>query len=173
MRFIYLSKTQEAACFGTKSMTVDYFGKYFLDPNKVFNFSERKIAKNKFEIGEDIFFLLADKDAHGEYTYLVMAYCKSASTVVSNNANVYPYNFNIDRDTLKIFEDGIDVKYFNEYVYINKINNVNRNNYFSSNIENGTKFTGPVSWLYFGNRDSQKIMKWFKELIFNKTKYFK
>jgi len=162
MRFIYLSTTKEQE-YQTKESTINSFKEY-LGGEYNFHITERKIDKNKFDVSEDIFFLRAEEQ-FGYHTYKIVAYCRSGSKIEEtekSDGSPYPYYFKINPDTLKIFTEGIDIKYFQNFVddRNNHINSVK----FTGSI-NGNKFTGPQSWIYFDKCDSEKIMVWFRKVI--------
>lgn len=160
MRFIYLSTTSEPE-YETKESTINSF-KEFFGGEYNFHITERKIDKNKFNVGEDIFFLRAEKE-FGYYTYKIVAYCRSSSRIEeTNDGGDYPYYFKINPDSLRIFIEGIDIKYIQNFVDDpnNTINSVN----FTGSINNN-KFTGSQSWIYFDKQDSAKIMEWFRKVI--------
>ncbi|WP_186431378.1 hypothetical protein [Clostridium sp. BSD9I1] len=163
MRFIYLSTTKEKE-YETKESTINSFKDYLRGSYKKFHISDGKIDKNKFEVNEDIFFLRAEK-VLGYYTYKVIAYCKSRSDIKKteeNDLDLYPYYFEINPNSLRIFVDGIDIKYFQNFVNdaSNGIKKVN----FTGSIK-GNQFNGPTSWIYFDKTDSAKIMEWFRTVI--------
>lgn len=162
MRFIYLSTTNEQE-YQTKESTINSFKEYFGGEYN-FHITERKIDKNKFDVGEDIFFLRAEKE-FGYYTYKIVAYCRSGSKIEETeqtDVSSYPYYFKINPDTLKIFIEGIDIKYFQNF--IDDINNDIIPVKFTGSI-NGNRFTGSQSWIYFDKKDSAKIMEWFRTVI--------
>lgn len=160
MRFIYLSKTSEPE-YETKESAINSFKEYLLGEDK-FYITEGKIDKKKFDVGEDIFFLRAEKE-FGYYTYKIVAYCRSSSRVEeANDGGDYPYYFKINPDNLKIFIHEIDVKYFQNFIDDpnNNISSVN----FTGSINNN-KFTGSQSWIYFDKQASVQIMEWFRKVI--------
>ncbi|WP_156456394.1 hypothetical protein [Abyssisolibacter fermentans] len=56
MIFVYLSTTKELV-FKTKESTIQFFKDFLKGNRKKFPISSGKIDRNKFNIGEDIFFL--------------------------------------------------------------------------------------------------------------------
>lgn len=167
MRFIYLSTTKEEE-YKTVESTIDSFKDYLKGPYKRFHISDGKIDKSKFDIGEDIFFLRAQK-VFGYYTYEIVAYCKAGSGITpagKNGGNQYPYYFEIDTNSLRIFTGGIDIKYFQNFIN-DDTNNIKKVNF--TGAINGNEFNGPSSWIYFDKQDSDKIMKWFRETVFNEN----
>ncbi|ERI95246.1 hypothetical protein HMPREF1982_00387 [Clostridiales bacterium oral taxon 876 str. F0540] len=163
MRFIYLSTTKEKE-YETKESTINSFKDYLKGSYRKFHISDGKIDKSKFDVGEDIFFLRAEK-VLGYYTYKVVAYCKSNSEIrktENDDLNVYPFYFEINSDTLRIFIEGIDIKYFQNFIN-DTANNIKKVN-FTGSIK-GNEFNGPSSWIYFDKEDSSKIMEWFRRIV--------
>lgn len=166
MRFIYLSTTNEES-FKTKESTINFFKEY-LTGEYDFHIPERRIDRNKFDIGEDIFFSRAEKVC-GYYTYKIVAYCRSSSRIEETymkDENLYPYYFKINPATLRIFIDGIDIKYFQNYID-DPTNNVDAVN-FTGSIK-GNRFTGSQSWVYFDKETSKQIMEWFRGVVFEEN----
>lgn len=169
MRFIYLSTQIKG--YETKENAINSFKEYLIGPDNKFHISEGKIDINKFDIGEDIFFLHPQK-VFGYYTYKVVAYCRAGSGIketIDDNDRLFPYYFEINLDTLKIFVDGIDVKYLQNF--INDANNgISKNVKIVGAIKNnGNGFNGSSSWVYFDKQDSAKIMEWFRTVMFEEN----
>ena len=167
MRFIYLSTTKEKGDFETIEKTVKYFEAFITDPEKDFNFKS-KISRKKFGPDEDVFFLKTAK-VDGKNTFIVIAYGKSSTAVLEQSKEgfeEYPHCFKLDPQKLKIFPDGIDVDYFNSFIYDNKIRGIIKKDFFTSNISKG-KYIGSPAWRYFEEDDARLIMEWFKNFIFD------
>lgn len=169
MRFIYLSTKIEG--FKRKENAINTFKEYLRGTEKLFDFSEGKIDKNKFEKGEDIFFL-HPQIIFGYYTYKIVAYCRASSDVkekVSSEDSDFPYYFEIDLDSFRIFVDGIDAKYMQNFIN-DPTNKISKNPKIIGAIKNnGNGFNGPSSWVYFDKKDSEKIMKWFRNIILDEN----
>lgn len=165
MRFIYLSTTADEE-FTTKESTIETFKGYLYRNNK-FLITERKIDRKKFQSGEDIFFLRAEKE-FGYYTYKIVAYCRAGSNIIENeniDNDKYPFYFVIDSSTLRIFKNGIDVYYVQKFIDNNQdIKQVN----FTGSIDVNA-FRGHQPWIYFDIDDSKKIISWFREIIRNEN----
>ncbi|MBZ9621426.1 hypothetical protein G9F71_000780 [Clostridium sp. FP2] len=165
MRFIYLSTKIEGN--ETKENAINSFKNYLREPDDKFHISEGKIDISKFDEGEDIFFLHPEK-VFGYYTYKIVAYCRAGSGIkktVDNSGSLFPYYFEINSDSLKIFVDGIDVKYIQNFVNDSN-NDISKNvNIVGAVKNNGNGFNGSSSWVYFDKQDSIKIMKWFRAVI--------
>lgn len=80
--------------------------------------------------------------------------------------NLYPYYFKINPETLRIFINGIDIKYFQNYID-DSTNNIDAVN-FTGSIK-GNRFTGSQSWIYFDKETSKQIMEWFREVVFEEN----
>jgi hypothetical protein len=164
MRLIYLSTKIEG--YETKENTVASFKDYLKGKEKRFYISDGKIDKNKFDKGEDILFLHPQM-VFGYYTYKIMAYCKSDSDIretPQNNNDLFPHYFEIKADSLKIFVDGIDVKYLQNFVNDDS-NDIKKVNIVGAVKSNGNGFNGSSSWIYFDKQDSTKVMEWLREVI--------
>lgn len=166
MRFIYLSTTKENDLFGNWNDALDFFKDYLSDSEKYFNISERKISKEKFDVGEDVFFVLPWLE-YGYYTYIIIAYAKAGSSIENTGEEQYPYCFEINADTLKIFPNGIDIQYFQNFIDDDK-QGLSKRITLSGNIKSN-KFTGSISWAHFESDDSKKIMDWFKEVVLSEN----
>lgn len=172
MRFIYLSTTKEKGDFETIDKAAKYFEAFKKEPEKDFNFRS-KISRKNFRPDEDIFFLKTAR-IKDENTFIVIAYARSASAVLEQQKKGYgdyPYCFKLDTGSVKIFPDGIDIEYFNRFIYEKKIRGITKTDFFTSNISNG-KYIGSPAWRYFNEEDSKLIMSWFKEFLFDHTVYF-
>jgi hypothetical protein len=172
MRFIYLSTAKEKGDLETIEKAVKYFEAFIKEPEKVFNFKS-KISRKNFSPDEDIFFLKTGK-VDGKNTFIVIAYGKSVTAVLDQSKKgyeEYPYCFKLDPKNLKIFPDGIDIEYFNSFIYEKRIKGITKVDFFTSNISNG-KYIGSPAWRYFNEKDSKLIMNWFKEFLFDHTIYF-
>lgn len=172
MRFIYLSTTKEKGDFETIEKAVKYFKAFIKEPDKDFNFRS-KISKKYFSPNEDIFFLITAR-VNGINTFVVVAYGKSATAVLDQSKKGYedyPYYFKLDSKNIKIFPDGIDIEYFNNFIYEKRIKGVTKTDFFTSNILKG-RYIGSPAWRYFNDGDSKLIMDWFKDFIFNHSVFF-
>jgi hypothetical protein len=164
MRFIYLSTKIKG--FETKENTINSFKDYLRELDDKFHISEGKIDISKFNKDEDILFLHPEK-IFGYYTYKILAYCRAGSGVKETQDNdgiLFPYYFEINSDSLKIFVDGIDVKYIQNFINDDN-NNIKKVNIVGAVKNNGNGFNGSSSWIYFDKQDSAKIMEWFREVI--------
>ena len=165
MRFIYLSTQIEG--YETKENAINSFKEYLTGQYNKFHISEKKIAISKFDEGEDIFFLHPEK-VFGYYTYEILAYCRACSgikeTVDTDDGRRFPYYFEINSDNLKIFVDGIDVKYIQNFINDDN-NNIKKVNIVGAVKNNGNGFNGSSSWVYFDKQDSAIIMEWFRAVI--------
>lgn len=172
MRFIYLSTTKEKSDFETIEKAVKYFEAFIKDPDKAFNFKS-KISRKNFRAEEDIFFLKTAR-IKGNNTFIVIAYARSATAVLEQpkkEYSDYPYCFKLDTNSVKIFPDGIDIEYFNSFIYEKRIKGITKTDFFTSNISNG-RYIGSPAWRYFNDEDSELIMDWFKEFSFDHTVFF-
>lgn len=172
MRFIYLSTTKEKGDFETIEKTVKYFEAFIKEPEKHFNFKS-KISRKNFRPDEDIFFLKTAR-IEGKNTFIIVAYARSATAVLEQPEKGYadyPYCFKLASNSLKIFPDGIDIEYFNSFIYEKKIRGITKRDFFTSNISKG-KYIGSPAWRYFNDEDSDLIMDWFKDFLFEHTVYF-
>lgn len=164
MRFIYLSTKIEG--YETKENAINSFKDYLRGTEDEFHISDGKIDKNKFHVEEDIFFLHPQK-VFGYYTYKIMAYCRASSGIkktIDINDRLSPYYFEINLDSLKIFVDGIDVKYLQNFINDDN-SNIKKVNIVGAVKNNGNGFNGSSSWIYFDKQDSAKIMEWFRNVI--------
>lgn len=168
MRFIYLSTTYENELFGTWSDALDFFRDYLTGEEEIFNISKGKIDKNKFDVGEDIFFLIPEK-VYGYYTYMVIAYATAGGPLENTGKVDYPQCFKIDAESLKIFTDGIDIRYLQNFID-DATQNLSKRVNLSGNINNN-QFTGSSSWVYFDATDSKIIMDWFKEITIDEPNF--
>ncbi|MFX4261648.1 hypothetical protein ACOBQJ_05565 [Pelotomaculum propionicicum] len=171
MRFIYLSTTKEKGDLETIEKAVKYFEAFIKEPEKHFNFKS-KISRKNFRPDEDIFFLKTAR-IEGKNTFIVVAYARSATAVLEQpeKGYGYPYCFKLASNSLKIFPDGIDIEYFNSFIYEKKIRGITKRDFFTSNISDG-KYIGSPAWRYFNEEDSDLIMNWFKDFLFDHTVYF-
>lgn len=164
MRFIYLSKTHEKQDFGTMAYTINYFKDFYKNPSKPFNFNAgpSKIGKSTLALNEDNFFIRIDNAG----VYRIVAYCKNASKVISNQQNAdYTHHFLFDVGTLKIFENGIDLAKLDKFVYENSIRN--KPNFFTSG-------KGHIAWRRISDKnEANLIMDYFKRLVFEECNRFK
>lgn len=172
MRFIYLSTTKEKGDFETIEKSVKYFEAFISEPEKDFNFKS-KISRKNFSLNEDIFFLKTAK-RNGKNTYIVVAYGRSSTAILAQTKTGYenyPYYFRLEPKYMKIFPDGIDIEYFNSFIYENQIRGITKPDFFTSNISHG-RYIGSPAWRYFKGEDAERIMVWFKDFLFNNTAYF-
>lgn len=164
MRLIYLSTQING--YETKENAINSFKYYLKRKEDKFHISCGKIDKSKFNEEEDIFFLHPEV-VFGYYTYKILAYCRAGSGIketIEGNDDLFPYYFEIKSDSLKIFIDGIDVKYLQNFVNDDS-NDIKKVNIVGAVKNNGNGFNGSSSWIYFDKNDSAKIMEWFRKVI--------